>query len=698
MNLKPSASTDRTYRPDIDGLRAIAILSVVLYHSGLIRLSGGFTGVDIFFVISGYLIGGQIWTAQRAGEFSYRRFYQRRAKRILPVFYAVTVFTLGVGLLLLSPWELELLGRSALAATLSASNILFWGTTNYFAGASDRYPLLMTWSLGVEEQFYLAIPLLMAVVARVRSQWILPAIATVSLGSFAFACIVVNHHPTAVFYLLPARAWELGVGVALAVSEANRKHADETQRGQKISSRGWQEFAGIAALGLMIAAIAAHRVETTASAWTVLPAVAGAALAIAVPGSWINRRLLSAGPPRFIGKISYSWYLWHWPLLSLMHILYGGAVPAAREAETVVLSFAAAVACYFLIEQPFRRSTEPASRMLTRYAIASAVLLAVCGVIWLGRGVPQRFPTLAQMESPGRALRSDPCLAGLSSDEPNLSPACYDATETRPLVALWGDSHSAAFAPGVRALAQAQGYGLVQLGKASCPPLIGATHFISRIPSLAQGCLRFNRAVLVKLRADSRIRIVILSAAWAAPFYRDWENGWLTADLAHAEETPTAQATNTLFVASLRTTIESLRAGGKQVIVLEDVPEFTINPLWRVKAQRIPARRRLAQWLAIADAGDPGFDAADRSPNIALSISLLDQTVAQSKEVQLIDPVPALCSNSDHCDYRDGDRLLYVDSDHLSPDGALYALRSLRLPAPGGAANRAGAIRVIGVR
>jgi len=256
------------------------------------------------------------------------------------------------------------------------------------------------------------------------------------------------------------------------------------------------------------------------------------------------------------------------------------------------------------------------------------------------------------------------------------------------LVALWGDSHSAAFAPGVRALALARGYGLVQLGKASCPPLIGATHFIPRIPSLAAGCLRFNRAVLAKLSADSRIRIVILSAAWAAPLYRDWENGWLTADLAHAEEAPTPQAADTLFVASLRTTIESLQAAGKQAIVLEDVPEFAIDPLWRVKMQRIPARRRLAQWLAIADDSDPGFDAADRSPNIALSISLLEQTVAQSKRVQLIDPVPALCGNSGQCVYRNGDRLLYVDSDHLSPDGAVYALRNFQLPAAGAAESR----------
>ncbi len=675
MNAHPSAVPDRAYRPDIDGLRAISILSVVLFHSGLVGLNGGFTGVNIFFVISGYLIGGQIWTELDARAFSYKRFYQRRAKRILPAFYAVTIFTLAAGLLLLSPRDLEQLGRGSIAATLSASNILFWKTANYFAGSSERNPLLMTWSLGVEEQFYLLVPLLMAVVARLRSRSILPTIAAVSLGSFVFACVMASHYPMAAFYLLPARAWELGAGVLLAVAETKRK--------QKLVARGWAELGSVAALVLMVTAIVAPFPQFTASAWTVLPAVAGAMLAIAVPGSWINRRLLSAPPLRFIGKISYSWYLWHWPLLSLMHILHGGAIPVARAAETVALSFVLAVASYFLVEQLFRRSTQPAIPMLVRYALASAVLLAACVAVWSSHGFPQRFPVLAQMENSGQALRSDPCLAGLDRDTPNLSPPCYDAAGTTPLVALWGDSHSAAIAPGLRDLAEAQGYGFVQLGKASCPPLTGATHFIPRIPTLAQGCLGFNRAVLIQLRADPHIRIVILSAAWAAPFYRDWENGWLTADFAHVQQTPTAQATSALLAASLRNTIESLQASGKRVLVLEDVPEFTMDPLWRVESERIPARRQLVQWLNIADARDSGAALIETGANIALSRSVVEHTVAQCRSAQLIDPQATLCADSLQCAYRDAGGLLYLDSNHLSPDGARRVLGNFKFPAAG---------------
>ena len=205
-----------SYRPDIDGLRALAILSVVLYHGGLIRISGGFTGVDIFFVISGYLIGGQICAQIRAGTFSFTGFYRRRAKRILPAFFAVLVFVLTAGLVLLSPNDLTRLARSACAAAVSVSNILFWHSASYFDTRSDLNPLLMTWSLGVEEQFYAVIPLLLVLVFRIRRNRIVSAVLIVSALSFLFSWIALAGHPALVFYMLPARAWELGIGVARA--------------------------------------------------------------------------------------------------------------------------------------------------------------------------------------------------------------------------------------------------------------------------------------------------------------------------------------------------------------------------------------------------------------------------------------------------------------------------------------------------
>jgi hypothetical protein len=284
------------------------------------------------------------------------------------------------------------------------------------------------------------------------------------------------------------------------------------------------------------------------------------------------------------------------------------------------------------------------------------------------------------MEAAGSALKIDPCLAGSTRDQPNREPACMGTSSGRLSVALWGDSHSAALAPGLRSLAAAQGYGFVQLGKASCPPLLGATHFIPRLPLLGAGCQRFNRRALQMLQDGQSIRVVVLTAA-SAPLERTWQNGWLVADPAQPAQIPAPDANRRLFLDALTATIRALQAAGKQVIVIQDVPSFEIDPLWRVRTARIPARRTLAAWLGVQDAADPGFAPPDPNPNRTLAASLVSQAVAALPGVELVDPIPALCSSPTQCAYRSQDNLLYGDSSHLSPEGALYALRNFRLPA-----------------
>ncbi|MGB6691001.1 MAG: acyltransferase family protein [Terracidiphilus sp.] len=678
LKTRPSSRTgssepQRSYRPDIDGLRAIAILSVVLDHARVPFLAGGFTGVDIFFVISGYLIGGHIYAELRAGSFSYLRFYQRRAKRILPAFFVVLIFSLIAALILLSPGECADFGRSAFAATLSASNILFWGTTNYFAGKSGFNPLLMTWSLGVEEQFYAMIPLLMVLLARIRRNWILPATLSACVLSFAFAWAALHSRPMLVFYLLPARAWELGAGVALAIVELNRKR-------DLLSTRAAQ-WASLLGLTLLLAPLFLLTGTSAYPGPAALPSVIGAALAIAAPASWTNRKLLSMPLLVFVGKISYSFYLWHWPVLSFLHILYGGDAPGEITVAAIGVSFLAAVLTYSFIEQPFRRSRGAPAPLLIRYAAAGAAILAACAAVWLSRGFPQRFPQLAPIEAASRALKSDPCLAGYGKDSPNVSPACAGAASGGPSVALWGDSHAAALAPGVRSIASAQGYGFIQLGKAACPPMIGATHSSPRIPLLAGECMRFNRRVLDLIASDRQIKIVILNADWAGYLYSDWQDGWLTADLASANTPPAPDAARKLFLDSLSATIRSLQSAGKRVVIFSDVPTFEIDPIWRVRSRLIPARRGLASWLGVQDASDPGVAAPSRDPHFAVADSLLAQTVSRLPGVALVDLKLALCAAPAQCTYRQGDSLLYGDSNHLSTEGALYALRDFRFPA-----------------
>ena len=568
-------------------------------------------------------------------------------------------FILLAALLLLSPLEAAQTARSAFAATLSASNILFWITANYFAPKTELNPLLMTWSLGVEEQFYAIIPLLMVLLARIRRNWLLPAVLATCALSFLFAWSQLGRSPMLAFYMLPARAWELGIGVALAAGELNRKHRSLPAPPAQLMS--------LAGLALLLAPVFLLTAAIPFPGPAALPSVLGTALVIAAPASWINRRLLSLPPLTFIGKVSYSWYLWHWPLLAFLRIVYGGDPPQPARLLTIAASLAPAVLSYYFIEQPLRRSTRPPAPLLFRYALVSIAVLAACAGVWLTHGLPQRFPALARMESAEETLKSDPCLVG-DRDEPNLSPACYDLPAARPSVAIWGDSHAAALAPGLRSAANAQGYGFAELGKNSCAPLTDATHY------------------LPLLQADHRIRIVILAASWAAPFNRTWMDGWLTPDLAHQSQVPSLEASRQLFTQSLTASIRALQRAGKQVIVLEDTPNFDFDPMLKVRTAHIPARRTLALWLGVEDAADPGAAPPVGDPSIPLSISLLQQIAAGLPGVALLDLKPALCFSSTQCAYRDRDSLLFIDSSHLSPDGARRALRDLRLPtlaAPG---------------
>jgi peptidoglycan/LPS O-acetylase OafA/YrhL len=671
LNVSKTSGLERTYRPEIDGLRALAILSVALHHAGIPWLSGGFTGVDIFFVISGYLIGGQIYSELRAGSFSYLRFYQRRAKRILPAFFGVLAFILLASMLLLSPLEAAYTARSAFAATLSSSNILFWATTNYFEPKSELNPLLMTWSLGVEEQFYLLIPLLLALLACIRRKWLLPAILTLCAVSFAHAWNQLGRAPMMAFYLLPSRAWELGAGVALAAAELQSKRRPVPAPLLELMS-----LAGLAALlaPIFLLTRASHFPGPAA-----LPSVAGTALVIALPASWTSRRLLSLPLLTLIGRVSYSWYLWHWPLLAYLRIVRGGDAPQPAPLLAVTASLGLAMLSYTLVERPFRRSARPPQPLLCRYALVSIAALALCAGLWLGHGLAGRFPTLATMEAAEHSLKSDPCLVG-ESDQPNRSAACYEASAARPSVAIWGDSHAAALAPGLRAAAHGQGYGFVELAKNSCPPLTGATHYLPLVPLRAEACTRFNGRILGLLEAEPRIRIVVLAASWAAPLHRNSMDGWLTNDAARPADSPTLEASRQIFAQSLADSIRALQAAGKQVILVQDPPNFDFDPMMKLRTAQIPMRRALAGWLGWPVAADPGFGPPAVDPTIPLSISVLQQTAVSLPGVMLLDLRPALCPIPGQCAYRDGDRPLFIDSSHLSPYGAGFALKGFSLP------------------
>jgi hypothetical protein len=528
----------------------------------------------------------------------------------------------------------------------------------------------MTWSLGVEEQFYAVIPILMVLLARIRRRLLLPAILAVCILSFLLAWRQVVMQPANAFYLLPGRAWELGIGVALAVAEQTRKPLS--------LPAPLAHLLGIMGILLMLAPIFLLKATSLFPGPAALPSVLGTALLIALPGSCINRRLLSLPPLVFIGRISYSWYLWHWPLLAYLRIASYDTAPAGAVLAAVAASLAIAVLSYSFIEQPFRRSHRSPGPLLIRYALASSFLLALCSGIWLSprfSQLPQRFPELAKVDSETRSRQESICM--FEDYKLELSPPCYDASDPRPAVAIWGDSHSASLAPGLRAIAQAQGYGFVQIGHGFCSPFTGAAFYNTQSPQSAQQCIQFNNQVLNLLRDDPRVRIVVLASMWRVYL----PNGWAFAGSAHDHEILAPDAASALFRRSLAATIESLQAAGKQVIVMEDVPSFEFDPLMKFRTAHIPARHQLSAWMGAEVATDTGTGPASRLDEVAIANTQLRIVADGFKNVPLIDLKSEFCGENNECIYRIGDRLLFRDPNHLSFYGAHYALRDFHLPA-----------------
>lgn len=361
------------YRAEIDGLRALAILPVVAFHAGIGVLSGGFTGVDVFFVISGYLITTIILSDLEGGGFSIAEFYKRRILRILP---ALSVVLVAVGLAswaIMLPNEFRATGRSVIATALFVSNIHFWRNSGYFEGASDLKPLLHTWSLAVEEQFYLFFPLMLMLVARFSRRRFGLWIWLMVLGSFGLSVLGTRVAPSASFYLLPTRVWELGIGALIAAGGFPRI---ASERGRDLAA-----WTGAALLGYGLFALSA---ESSFPGWNALWPCLGAGLIIAYGAGTGLGRLLSLGPVVYVGRISYSLYLWHWPVIVFYRMLHGQALSPSGIATVIAVSFALAILSFHLIETPFRA---PSVRIMPRGRVLWAGGVSILFFLGVGIGI-----------------------------------------------------------------------------------------------------------------------------------------------------------------------------------------------------------------------------------------------------------------------------------------------------------------------
>jgi peptidoglycan/LPS O-acetylase OafA/YrhL len=557
------------YRPDIDGLRAVSILAVVWYHAFPEFVPGGFVGVDIFFVISGFLITRIIVGELAINSFSVLAFYQRRIRRIFPALIVVLATTYAVGWFVLLPRDFKFLGDNIVGGAAFFANLLQLQGQDYFAPDATTNPLLHLWSLGIEEQFYIFWPLLLILLSGHRRR--VAIISAIAIVSLAANLVVVSDHQAIAFYSPATRAWELLAGALLA-----RPNADGIACLRDIPDNIK------AAAGLLLFVLAIGLLDHTSKypGWSALMPVSGAALLIDARESIANRRFLSHRIMTFIGLVSYPLYLWHWPLLSYLGILRGG-VPNFLEKDLAVgLAFILACGTYFLVERPLRR------RRSTVIGLAMAMMSI--GLIGLGTilasGLSIRFPpeisdiaSLPARENSGFRAECFPESGAVPTDR---RATCIESGPG-PLIFVWGDSTAAALYPGLKKAQQRYAFRIAQFTTPACAPLIGG---MANAQCAALNADTFD--TITTIRPD----VLLLHATWR-------------------EDTD---------LAALRETILALRrAGVGRIVIIGPVPfwkrslPFTLVNAYRLQ-HRLPDRIAGGVFGAGADGLMENFSNAER--------------------------------------------------------------------------------------
>ena len=522
------------YRKDVDGLRTLAIVPILLYHAGVSSISGGFVGVDVFYVISGYLITSIIVPDIAKGGFSLLDFYRRRMVRIFPALYVVLFVTLFVMTQVLFPDDLRALAHSTAAAGLFVSNVDFWLSAGYFGPAAETLPLLHTWSLGVEMQFYVVYPLVLLAVRRFARGREVGVLTGIALLSFVVAQVWAFTAPTAGFYLLPARAWELLLGGLVAIGGF-----------PSLATARWRNIASLAGVALFLVGLVLIRSTSLFPApWALLPAL-GTALLIAYGAEAVTSRVLTTPIFRGIGLISYSLYLWHWPIITFWRFRNDPVLTPLDTVIVVALSFAFATASYFFVERPTIRGWRSGSSARL-VAGGVATMAATVGVAWgvaaSGENWRTYPPEVRKVASYSKYQTWDQhqsqfiegtCFVslGMVYDRDN----CLRMSNTKPNMLLFGDSHAAQY---WRAIADRYtGYNVMQATGAACRPMHGV--------STESHCNDFVPYVLDRFLPTHSVDVIVLAGRWL-----DGEDQILVSE------------------------IEKMRARGAKVVVIGPVAEY----------------------------------------------------------------------------------------------------------------------------
>lgn len=628
-------AADLNYRPDIDGLRAVAVLAVVLHHLSAPLLPGGYVGVDVFFVISGYLITRIISREMDEGTFTFARFYERRARRIFPALFAVLAVSLLAGYALLLPSDMAATLRGVLGTLFFASNVVFWRefAEGYFAATDAALnPLLHTWSLAVEEQFYVFFPVLLLACFRWARRFIVLALIVCAMVSLTVAALLVQSKSVAVFFLSPFRAWELLIGALLAVGAV-----------PPLRSHVLRE--ALAGAGLLAIAVACfvYDDKTTFPGLTALVPVLGAAALIYTGGigPTLAGRLLQLPPMVWVGLVSYSLYLWHWPLTVFTRYAIGFEPIASYIPLLFIVSLGLAALSYRFIEQPCRRSVNFGRRaVFASSAVFVSAFTALAAVGLHHGGFESRFSDEVVKMDEART----PEIPWKNCNARTREAWCTLGDPSRPsTMLLWGDSHLLSWAPALSKSIKDAGARAVFVTSSACPPLLGV--FTSTRPT----CAEQNLGVKSYLEANPEIHTVVLAAYWS--FYFS-ENDELTS----TDDFPPARGSDAART-GLISTIQWLRENAKQVVLIGPVPVFDKN---------VPLA------LALGKAKDRSYlhsSMAEQRKDISAFLDAVDSVKRNGTSFRFLDPIQWLCSES--CMVVKDGIPLYRDAHHLSIAGAM---------------------------
>ncbi|QDS94889.1 O-acetyltransferase OatA [Roseimaritima multifibrata] len=498
------------YRPEIDGLRAFAVIPVILFHLGLSWIPGGYIGVDVFFVISGFLITSIIKRELDQGTFSFRDFWARRIRRILPAMTFVTAVTLAVSYVFVFRPDQQAIGQQGIAALLSFANIYFWQSIgDYWGTAAEESPFLHAWSLSLEEQFYLFFPLAMWLIFRLRSRWIQGCILTATIGSLVLFLGGLHDYPNATFYLLPTRVWELGTGCLLAVS-LNKQSPKNSNFG----------IFAVAGLGMVVTSY--FFIDKLNGGLGL--AVVGTALIIAFGQTGLCNVLLSQRSVVHIGKISYSLYLWHWPILVLApHLGFGWLGPFERIV-LVVGTYFFALGTYHFVEKPTRRRRETVPVVLAASMLLVVIASMMATTLRLydtSNFAEARWVTYDVDPRPGSILPSTLACKTVHVRPGNTSDAYYTGgvgvrgKSEDPEIIVLGDSHGVMWSDAIVSVAREEGI------STRCFAMGGVSAFFHIPPTLGKSTRQLSKEELLRY-SEARLayiekwnpRLVIIADWW----------------------------------------------------------------------------------------------------------------------------------------------------------------------------------------